>query len=70
MDNQKANATLPAVVSLAEVGGTMPAIHLSVVKRLRISGQAVEWWDYVSVRLLELDVSLEPQFVQVAHALA
>ena len=86
VDNQQANATLPAVVSLAEAGEgdakgkerekekekegererekETPVVHLSVVKLLSASGAAVDWWDFICVRLLELDVALEPQFVQ------
>ena len=41
-----------------------PAVHLSVVKNLRVAGSAVDWWDYVSFRLLEMDVALEPPLLQ------
>ena len=41
-----------------------PAAHLSIIKNLRLQGHAVDWWDYVSFRLLEIDVALEPPLLQ------
>ena len=41
-----------------------PLVHLSVVKHLKQTGGAVDWWEYASVRVLELDMALEPPFVQ------
>jgi hypothetical protein len=35
-----------------------------VIKNLRVAGAAVDWWDYVSFRLLEVDVALEPPLLQ------
>ena len=73
VDNQQVSATLPAIISLAARGGSgsggvaeeqQPAAHLSVIKNLRVQGGAVDWWDYVSFRLLEIDVALEPPLLQ------
>lgn len=44
------------------------AAHLSIMKNLRREGGAVDWWDYVSFRLLEVDVALEPSLVQALLA--
>ena len=72
IDHQQATATLPAVLSLADAqrraeqpaDAQPPAVHLSISKQLRKAGGAVDWWDLVSFRLLELDVALEPPFIQ------
>ena len=66
IDNQLQYATLPAVLSLADPNpkpGTH-ALHLSVVKQLRAAGAAVDWWEYASCRLLELELAAEPILIQ------
>ena len=66
VDNQQASATLPAVISLSDVtrNSGEPVFHITAVKDLRRVGGAVEWWENVSCRLLELDVALEPSLLQ------
>jgi hypothetical protein len=66
IDNQLSSATLPAVLSLSGSSPKegRPALHLSVVRKLRTRGGSVDWWEYVSCRLLELELAAEPTLVQ------
>ena len=74
VDCQQASSTMPAIISRADASGPggkgadgqdlPPLVHLSVVKHLKQTGGAVDWWEYASVRVLELDMALEPPFVQ------
>ena len=68
MDNQQASATLPAVLSLAavSVASQKPAVHVTAIIDMhsRKAGGAVDWYEYISCRLLEFDVAIEPPFLQ------
>jgi len=64
VDNQQNSATLPAVLSLQNPSSDQPALHVSIEKQLRRAGGPVNWWEYVSCRVLELDMAGEPSFVQ------
>jgi hypothetical protein len=74
VDCQQASSTMPAIISRADASGPggkgadgqdlPPLVHLSVVKHLKQTGGAVDWWEYASVRVLELDMALEPPSVQ------
>ena len=67
VDNQQTGAELPAVLSLtaaldqgrsaSDEADLDKALLLSAVRDLRKEGSAVDWWEYATCRLLEIDVS-------------